>query len=82
MQYLLFQTEQLALDRSHEICISQGCTGDTTTYWFGVILHPITQEAAMQVTDDYQYLLTETEITELKNQKFMNDNGWFPNQPI
>jgi hypothetical protein len=82
MKYLLFQTEQEALNRSKEICISQGCTGDTTTYWFEVIKNSLTEEGAMQVPEGQELLLTEQEILELKNQQYMNDNGWFPDQPI
>jgi hypothetical protein len=82
MKYLLFETEQEGLNRSQEICISQGCTGDTTTYWFGVIKHPLTEQGAMQVPEEQESLLTEQEVLELKDQQYMNDNGWFPDQPI
>jgi hypothetical protein len=73
---------QLALDRSQEICVSQGCTGDTTTYWFGCIEHPITGEGAMYVPEDQEYLITEEEILELKDYQYMYDNGWFPDNPF
>jgi acyl carrier protein len=62
MKYLLFETEQEGLNRSQEICISQGCTGDTTTYWFGVIKHPLTEQGAMQVPEEQESLLTEQEV--------------------
>jgi hypothetical protein len=82
MKYLIFKTEQDALNRSQEICISQGCTGNTTTYWFGVIKHRITEEGAMQIPEGQESILTEQEISELKDQTYMQDNGWFPDQPI
>jgi hypothetical protein len=82
MKYLIFPTMQLALNRSQEICVSQGCTGDTTTYWFGCTEHPTTEEGAMQIPEGQEALLTEQEILELKDQQYMNDNGWFPDQPI
>ena len=81
MKYLIFSTIQLALNRSQEICISQGCTGNTTTYWFGCIKHPITEEGAMHVPEDQEYLITEEEILELKDYQYMYDNGWFPDTP-
>jgi len=78
MTYLIFPTEQQALDRSQEICVSQGCTGDTTAYWFGVITNSTTSEGAMQIPEDQQYLLTEQEVLELKDYQYMYDNSWFP----
>jgi hypothetical protein len=36
---------QLALNRSQEICVSPGCTGDSTTYWIGCSEEPTTEEA-------------------------------------
>jgi hypothetical protein len=82
MKYLIFPTMQLALDRSQEICVSQGCTGDATTYWFGCTEHPTTGEGAMQVPEDQEYLITEEEILELKDYQYMYDNGWFPDNPF
>jgi hypothetical protein len=82
MKYLIFSTIQLALNRSQEICISQGCTGNTTTYWFECIKHPTTEEGAMYVPEDQEYLITEEEILELKDYQYMYDNGWFPDNPF
>lgn len=98
MKYLVYPTYQEALDRSQEICVSQGCSGDTTTYWFGCIEHPITGEGAMQVFKGEDYIatepdgtevivngesvLTQNEILQLKDYQFMYDNGWFPDNPF
>jgi len=78
MKYLIFPTMHLALNKSQEICVSQGCTGDITTYWFGCIEHPITGKGTIQIPEDQQYLLTEEEILQLKDYQYMYDNGWFP----
>jgi hypothetical protein len=98
MNYLIFSTLQLALNKSQEICISQGCTGDVTTHWFGCISHPITGQGAMQVSKGEDYIvvnedgtetikngesvLTEEEILQLKDYQFMYDNGWFSDSQI
>ncbi len=78
MKYLIFSTIQLALNRSQEICVSQGCTGDTTIYWFGCTEHPTTGEGAMRVLENQEHLIIEEEILQLKDYQYMYDNGWFP----
>lgn len=77
MKYLIFNTEEQALDRSHEIAINEGCNG-VTKYWFGVIKHPIDDNAAMEVSEDEVDKLNTTEQDDLKNRQYMEDNGWFP----
>lgn len=78
MLYLIFPTEQEAIDRTQEIATEQGCTGDITLYWFGWIVHPSSTETALQVPDDQVGYLTPTEQSELKDQAYMDANGWFP----
>lgn len=82
MSYLIFSTKQEALNRSQEICISQGCTRNTTTYWFDVIKNKITNEAVMIIPEGQENLLTEQEVSNLKNYQYMYDNGWFDDAPI
>ena len=76
MLYLIFPTEQDAQDRSHEIAVAQGCSG-VTQYWFGWIVHPTNGEAALQIPEDQENLLTEEEIASLQDQAYMEANGWF-----
>jgi hypothetical protein len=81
MLYLIFASEQDAIDASSQIAVEQGCTGDVTSYWFSWINHPTNGESALQVTETS--VLTEGEIALLKDQQFMDDNGWFaPPPPI
>ena len=82
MIYLILPTEQKALDRSQEICISQGCTRETTTYWFEVIKNNTTNEGAIIVPEEQIYLLTQQEVQQLKDYQYMYDNGWFNYTPI
>ena len=77
MQYLIFPTEQEAQDRSHQIAEEQGCSG-VTQYWFGWINKD--PQSALQV--DQPELLTEEEVAELKDEQYMEDNGWFPNEEL
>jgi hypothetical protein len=77
--YLIFQTLQLAKEKSIEVCLQQGCTDDVTTYWFNSIENQITLQGAIEVPDEQEYLLTPQEISELKTQQYMTENGWFPN---
>lgn len=79
MMYLIFPTEQAAMDRSEQIAIMNGCTGDVTKYWFGwVVSYTNAPETALMVSEDQTDELTPTEVTELKNQAYMEANGWFP----
>lgn len=75
--YLIFPTEQEALDRSEQIAIGQGCTGDITKYWFGTIVNPSTQQGAMVVPEEEESLLTPQEVDSLKDEQYMVANGWF-----
>ena len=81
MLYLIFASEQEAIDASQQIAVEQGCTGDVTSYWFSWIQHPTNGEGALQVPEDQTSVLTEEEIAILKDQQFMDDNGWFPPAP-
>lgn len=76
MLYLIFPTEQDAQDRSHEIAVAQGCSG-VTQYWFGWIVHPTNGEAALQIPEDQENLLSPEEIASLQDQAYMEANGWF-----
>jgi hypothetical protein len=82
MLYLIFASEQDAIDASSQIAVEQGCTGDVTSYWFSWINHPTNGESALQVTETS--VLTEGEIASLQDQQFMDDNGWFaaPPEPV
>jgi hypothetical protein len=84
MLYLIFASEQDAIDASSQIAVEQGCTGDVTSYWFSWINHPTNGESALQVPEDQTSVLTEGEIALLKDQQFMDDNGWFaaPPEPV
>lgn len=79
MMYLIFPTEQAAMDRSEQIAIAQGCTGDVTKYWFAwIVSYTNAPESAMMVPEDETDKLTPIEVTELKDQAYMEANGWFP----
>lgn len=79
MLYLIFPTEQAAMDRSEQIAIINGCTGDVTKYWFGwIVSYTNAPETALMVPDNQTDELTPTEVTELKDQAYMEANGWFP----
>jgi hypothetical protein len=82
MNYLIFSTLQLALNKSQEICISQGCNNSTTIHWFKCIEHPLTGEGAMKIPENQEYLISEQEILELKDYQYMYDNNWFSNNPF
>jgi hypothetical protein len=81
MLYLIFASEQDAIDASSQIAVEQGCTGDVTSYWFSWINHPTNGESALQVPEDQTSVLTEGEIASLQDQQYMDDNGWFPPAP-
>jgi hypothetical protein len=79
MMYLIYQSLQLAQDKSFETCLQVGCTDDVTTYWFNCIENQNTLQGAIEVPEEQEYLLTTQEISELQTQQYMIDNGWFPN---
>lgn len=79
MFYLVFSTEQAAKDRSEQIAVMNGCSGDVTTYWFGwIVSYTNAPESALMVPEDETDKLTPIEVTELKDQAYMEANGWFP----
>ena len=82
MVYLIFSSLQEAQDRSQEICQQQGCTGDITTYWFSCIENQTTMEGAMVIPEDQESLLTPEEISELKDERYMEMNGWIEVSPF
>lgn len=77
MKYLIYNTKQEALNRSHEIAVMLGSGGgdDVTQYWFAVVENSDTGQAAMEVENEG--LLQPAEIAELKDEQYMIDNGWF-----
>jgi len=81
MEYLIYQDLQSAKDRSFQIADEQGCTDDVTMYWFTVISHPTNGEGAMCIGEGEENKLTTQEQSELVNQQYMDDNGWFPPLP-
>ena len=81
MTYLIYQDIQSAKDRSFQIADEQECTDDVTMYWFTVINHPTNLEGAMCINEGEENKLTSQEQSELVNQQYMDDNGWFPPLP-
>jgi len=75
MNYLIFNSLSDALYRSHQIAISQGAgdPDDVTQYWFSAIEHT-DGRAALEISDET--LITDEEKAELKDQTFMQQNGW------
>lgn len=73
MKYLIFNTENELNTRNEQIALFQGCTGDVTQYWFGVIKHPDQDLWALCV--DNESLLSEQEQSQLKTEEQMT--GWF-----
>jgi len=79
MNYLIFNTEQLATTRSGEIATNKGCSGNITHYWFSwVVSYTNSPLTALIIPDDQINLLTPQEQSELKDQNYMDSNGWFP----
>lgn len=79
MLYLIFPTEQAAKDRSDEIARNLGCQQGSTDYWFGwIVSYTNAPESALMVPEDETDKLTPIEVTELKDQAYMEANGWFP----
>lgn len=75
VKYLIFNSLSDALYRSHEIAISQGAgdPDDITQYWFSAIEHT-DGRAALEISDEA--LITDEEKAELKDELWMQDNGW------
>ena len=65
----------MALQRSHNIAVEQGAgkEGDVTQYWFGTIEHE-DGRGAMEVSDES--LIADWEILELKDEAWMEQDGW------
>jgi hypothetical protein len=78
MQYLIYPSHELAVQRSYNIASEQGCTDDVTAYWFVIVDHPTNGESAMQILEGEEDKLTPEEQSQLVSQQFMDDNGWFP----
>ena len=76
VKYLIFNSLSDALYRSHQIAISQGAgqPDDVTQYWFGAIEHT-DGRAALEIDDDS--FLNEEEREELKDELWMQHEGWF-----
>lgn len=82
MKYILYSDKDEALKRSAEIASALGCgrqPEDVTRYWFEVIEHPETKEAAILIPDAAEETkLAAGEKTELKPQTDLDKGGWFP----
>lgn len=78
MEYLIFDSESDAQFRNHEIAVSQGSGGvdDITQYWFGMIINQ-DGKAALEISD--KSLITESERLKLKDENWMQQNGWLNN---
>lgn len=77
MKYLIFPSLMDAVNRSEEVSRLQSLTEDISVYRFGCIEHLITLQGVMEVPEGKESLLTSQEISELKNEQYMVDNGWF-----
>lgn len=81
MKYILYPTKSDAQARSAEIATSLGCgrePEDVTRYWFGVLEHPDTKEAAIEIPDaQEENKLTGAEKTKLKLKDDLAKDGWF-----
>ena len=80
MNYLIFDAEINATDRNRDITMYQACglqPGDVTTYWFGMIQHPLTGQFALVVPDDQTGLLTVAEQAALLTQQDAEAADWF-----
>ena len=63
-----------------EIAISMGCglnPNDETYQFFGILNHPTDETiGALIIPEDYEYLLEEHEIQQLKSEEEMISLGW------
>ena len=77
MQYLTYATKEQAQSRSAQEAINRGCSVDSvTSYWWSVIEHPTSGEAALAISDPST--LTETEQSMLVSKEYLEAEGWFP----
>jgi hypothetical protein len=80
MMYLIYSSEQDAVDRSEQIAIDKGCNGDITTYWYGWLVHPTLSPAtALIIPEDQINYLNPSEQSLLQTEAEMQANGWFVN---
>ena len=81
MEFLVgYSTLASAQNRSNEIAITQGCTGDITAYWFGWIKHPDRAEWGLVIPEEYESLLTAEEQALLESYATLDADGWFPDE--
>ena len=73
MQYLVFANEADAQVRNAELCVENGCL---ETYYYRVMVHPTTGEAALLVPEYHIFKLTEQEQSTVKESDYMIDNGY------
>ncbi len=81
MNYLIYETKEQAQDRSHQEAVSNGAgEGSTTAYWWSIIEHPETSQAALKI--DNPTVLNAVEQLALKDQEYMDSDGWFVEQEV
>lgn len=96
MYYLLQPNRAIAHARSAAIARALNCglrPGDVTKEWFGVVEHPVTGQAALEIPDGGQLpyrlkrkgeaermvaTLTTTERGQLVERAALERGGWFP----
>jgi len=79
MKYLVgFETENEAKQRSEEIAIVEGCVGEVSKYWFGIIKHKDRDEWAMCIPEGEEDKITQNEQDLLKEHSELDLDGWFP----
>jgi hypothetical protein len=83
MKYLIgLSPEEAAKTRDRAIAIMQGCSGLITEYWFQIIKHPEREEWGMTIPEGEEDKLTTEEISTLKTEEYMDEDGWFPEPPF
>jgi len=80
MLYLIYGNTQDAMYRNAEIAIDLGCDPSTTTYWYGMLIHPTLPPAtALMIPEDQTSYLNPSEQSLLQTEAQMQANGWFDN---
>lgn len=77
MRYLIFSSFMDAINRSEDVSRQQSLTEDISVYRFGCVENVNTLQGAMELPEGKENLLTSQEISELKDDQYMLDNGWF-----
>lgn len=77
MKYLIFQSFMDAVNRSESVSRQQSLTEDISVYRFGCVEHLVTLHGAVEIPEGKESLLSPQEVSELKNEQYMVDNGWF-----